>query len=791
MMITNQITMDLLQCGYVPVVEAVQNDRYCRALALTLVCGGESWAVPVDAAVVIRYRKADGKGGEYDTLPDGSAAWQAEGNVLTIVLAPQILTAAGPVEVMVALIREERQISTFAVLLNVHASVNENVGQSEEYTYVTRFLPGPEKAQAGEVFRITEVDGQGRVTKVEAVKLQDAFFGGDPGDGDIPRVFLEGQIPEDKEDVEAVLHYVSRTVRFDAYVKIKCQGSASMNYPKKNFTVKLYSDEGRERKLKKGFRDWGQESHKYVLKADYIDHSHARNIVSARLWDEIVASREDYDALPEQMKRSPRHGAVDGFPIRLYANGVCQGIYTWNIPKDGWMLCMDEENSGHCMVMGANNSFNGRPTPTSCQFRAEYNALDWETEFPDALSQAHIDSLNRVIDFVMTSADEEFKAGLDEYIDVQSAIDYRIFADVIAHHDGLGNNLILFTLDGVKWRLSAYDMDSTFGLWWDGTSYVSSRLVFPAGFQEPENLLFERLDAVFAEEIKARYGVLRETVLSLSNMVSLFEHFMEGIGTEAYEEDLEIYPGIPSGDTNNIRQIRSFIRERLGYCDGVMAGKDMDTGLIHSFEANTAAQAGWADSVDPSYRFDFTGEPNVADGAVRFSSGSYGVLNKEVAVADGDTTFSIKVKIATGGETWVLGTPNWVGGMILGCKNGYFGLDGSGENAGSPTEPGWLGVRSEGQSLAGSSEVRTLVLMEQNENYNVFTLKYVKVEQKLYCYANGVLAGAYAQSNVCNWLNHVVNLNNEGDAYRADNAVAFLKIWNRALSDEEILALNG
>ena len=44
-------------------------------------------------------------------------------------------------------------------------------------------------------------------------------------------------------------------------------------------------------------------SNKYVLKANWIDHTHARNIVSANLWSQIVASREDYDTLPEELDK--------------------------------------------------------------------------------------------------------------------------------------------------------------------------------------------------------------------------------------------------------------------------------------------------------------------------------------------------------------------------------------------------------------------------------------------------------------------------------------------------------
>jgi hypothetical protein len=53
-----------------------------------------------------------------------------------------------------------------------------------------------------------------------------------------------------------------------------------MKYPKKNFTVKLYSDPEHSSKLKINFKDWG-EQYKFNLKANWIDLSHARNVVSA------------------------------------------------------------------------------------------------------------------------------------------------------------------------------------------------------------------------------------------------------------------------------------------------------------------------------------------------------------------------------------------------------------------------------------------------------------------------------------------------------------------------------
>ena len=171
MIVTSKLTMDLQNPAPAGRIHAVQNDRYCRNLEITLLAGGESWPVPEDAAVVIRYSKADGTDGEYDVLPDGTAAWTAEENVLTVALAPQVLTAAGPVSLMLSVILEEKQISSFRVLLQVDPAVGLEIGESVDYFHVTRFLPAPAAAAAGEYLRIASVDGDGKITQVETVDI--------------------------------------------------------------------------------------------------------------------------------------------------------------------------------------------------------------------------------------------------------------------------------------------------------------------------------------------------------------------------------------------------------------------------------------------------------------------------------------------------------------------------------------------------------------------------------------------------------------------------------------------
>lgn len=384
----------------------------------------------------------------------------------------------------------------------------------------------------------------------------------EPMNDDMPKVFFNGDKPTTKDSVYATIEYISKTEHFKGYVDIKCQGTSSMSYSKKNYTIKMFTDETMATKLKKDFKGWGKQS-KFCLKANYIDHSHARNIVSAKLWGQVVKSRSDFDTLPEELKTSPNYGAVDGFPIKVYYNGTYEGVYTWNIPKDGWMNNMDDKLDTHCILCGEEYD-------SGC-FRSA-NASLWSDELHDVMPANIVTSFNNFQNFVINSSDDEFKTGLSTYADVNSLIDYYIFQYAICGLDSMGKNQLFFTYDGIKWIASAYDMDSTFGLYWNGQSFVSATYRMQEDYESMTdgrqgNLLYIRLEQLFRNEIKARYAELRAGVLSYANIVNEFEKFMDVIGKDLYAEDLTIYTEIPSGDTNNIQQIRNYTRDRLTYVD--------------------------------------------------------------------------------------------------------------------------------------------------------------------------------------------------------------------------------
>lgn len=141
MIITHKLqSMDLTNKQNMSRIDVVQDDKYSRDIEFTLTENGVAWQIPDGTTAVVRYKKPDGTGGNYDALPDGSTAYQINGNVLTVALAPQVCTVPGQVQLSVGLIHGSAEINTFTVNIAVHPNPGAEY-QSEDYIKLSGAVP--------------------------------------------------------------------------------------------------------------------------------------------------------------------------------------------------------------------------------------------------------------------------------------------------------------------------------------------------------------------------------------------------------------------------------------------------------------------------------------------------------------------------------------------------------------------------------------------------------------------------------------------------------------------------
>ena len=389
--------------------------------------------------------------------------------------------------------------------------------------------------------------------------------GFDPLQYGIPVLQMTGNTKGISKDNAVSLSYTYGELRGSC--TLKWQGSSSIVWPKKNYTIKFKDGPVTIK------NEWGAQQ-KYCLKANFIDFSHSRNLVSAKLWGQVVKSRDNGDA---RLTALVNAGAVDGFPIGLFINGEYQGIYTFNIPKDGWMFGMGS---------GANEAIVCAEGPTAdtsavkfrkADVRLSGNEKDFDIEYvPDEDNDGWVKtSLDRMIAACINSDGTDLDTTVAQYLDWDSVIDYIIFTTLQNGFDGLYKNYLLATYDGTKWFFSAYDMDSTYGLLANGQNFCKTDEPYDnrasIGVFCEKNRAMELVKLYKKDALKARYAELRAGILSEDNVATTFANFIGSIPKALYDKECTIWKSLPSTATNNLAQITDFYRRKCAAIDAEIA----------------------------------------------------------------------------------------------------------------------------------------------------------------------------------------------------------------------------
>ena len=362
-----------------------------------------------------------------------------------------------------------------------------------------------------------------------------------------PKIYIEGELTmKEKNDIgKFKIKYKSESINLEKHVTMKIQGSSSFWYPKKNYTIKFFNDEDCTDKYKVNF-GWGRQN-KYVLKANWTDKTHSRNIVTAH----IAAQVQDKYNL---FQNTPNNGLIDGFPVEVYLNNEFHGLYTLNIPKEDWLYGMDDNNPNHIIMVGEKYS-------TATTFK-EVNIDGWNNQLDDN-SPTVQQKMLRLINFVVNSTDQEFKENIEDYLNLDATLNYYVLCHTLNIADNNAKNLLFVTYDGKIWYPTLYDLDTTFG------SYYHGLELYPTDYslQMNHNRLFERLSILFKKEIEQRYKELRQNILSEENIINEIDKVYLQIEPSLFEKEQQKWGQLPGYE---LTQLKEYIHERLPYVDKMM-----------------------------------------------------------------------------------------------------------------------------------------------------------------------------------------------------------------------------
>ena len=389
----------------------------------------------------------------------------------------------------------------------------------------------------------------------------------------LPIIFLDGDVSAMSKENKVELSYKFGRTN-GAYTEGTCnckyQGNTTWNTPKHNYSLTKMST-----KIDVG---WGGQK-KYVLKGDYADASGSRNVVSAKLWGDVVRSRTGNDALLAKIKATPNCCAINGFPCMMVLNGVYRGVYNFCIPKDQWMMNMGDGSSEailQCDSGGTAQNFKEPLTQTTLDTEDFSMTVEY---VPDEDNTAWVvTSWNRLYNAVINNHNNaNYLAAVSPYVYIDNAIDYYIYTCLIGGWDGIAHNFLFSTYDGTKWFYTPYDLDHTFGMAWMHDSRGFGRHLLAADstpsfaqYSSRDNLMY-LLYTYSKSALKSRYLELRNGVMSEMNVSFRFADYLSSTPERCREAETTLYPTQYWTHGEHLATINEWYRNRCAFLDKEVA----------------------------------------------------------------------------------------------------------------------------------------------------------------------------------------------------------------------------
>lgn len=436
----------------------------------------------------------------------------------------------------------------------------------------------------------------------------------------IPRIAAQVRIyapklPTTKQDnIEAEIEYNDKDGNyFRKPVILNAQGSSSMAYYVKNMAIDI--SDGSEIK----FGDFPTQDG-FHLKKYYIDAFRGQCIVGYWLMEQVYKSRPIGQQYPYEysysndnvtdgfgdVKKDFFTGAKchpDGFPIIItWVNSETKeetwmGVYTWNLKKSKEVYNCNKKKAENIILDGTVNTstlFGGTINWSAFEIRNPKNLIDtngnkYDGDNPKELSETDKNSkkvkdyLTRLSGVVAALKASNTKETFEQYFLPQTFIDYYLVSQVLFNHDGFGKNWIWVTYDGLHWTPTLYDVDSIFGMYWNGI-YVIPNSDNSTILGIPQCL---GLDKLYSVEISERYKELRDKgIFSVDNIVKLLDSWINKIGYSNIEKEFEVYSQTPSYRDSHISKNwkLSGYSTSLNDYDSSKTYNKGDTTIFHGYE---------------------------------------------------------------------------------------------------------------------------------------------------------------------------------------------------------------
>ena len=343
-------------------------------------------------------------------------------------------------------------------------------------------------------------------------------------------------------------------------VGIEHRGNLSLTFPKKSYDLEFWKDSVQKISTDVKFQGLKKDDD-FILDGLYNEPLRLRSTLSLKLWKSL--HRPYYhDSAPHA------RSVVDARYVELFKNGGYQGIYalTGSVDQSLLELKRNEGKTIHGELFKA-SSYEGGPSFLKAP---PYNDLfphwaGFEMEYPILDYRSHWKNLSAFVNLVVKADDEQFVGEIGKSVQIDNAIDYYLFVNLLRATDNLGKNYYLGRYDeNAPYFFVPWDLDGVMGIIQDGKRIPTTNDLLSNG-------LFDRLLKTnpdnFREKLKTRWAALRKTKYSDASLFGHLERMYTDMGNDrVYERERKIWPGEKT-EEEQYEYLKDWLTDRLTYLD--------------------------------------------------------------------------------------------------------------------------------------------------------------------------------------------------------------------------------
>lgn len=331
--------------------------------------------------------------------------------------------------------------------------------------------------------------------------------------------------------------------------KLRYRGGTSQRYDKKNFAVKLYTDDYSD-DLDANIMGIREEN-SWILDAMAMDNARMRNRLCFDIWNAI--SRTPYDT-----KFDNRNGTLGQY-VEVFINGSYHGLYCLTDKIDRKLLNLKKakETDGEVAINGV--LYKGNEWNQAAIWLTRYDSkadvdttkwCGWELQYPDDYpGLAAWKPLMDVIDFCNKASDEDFREQYQDWFYTDNLIDWLVLNYALDIKDNGYKNTFLSTPninEGHRYLITIWDCDASMGINWDGSRAITSTEISRYNMLQPYSRLMKGDIDSFNEFTEMRWRELKRSTLSKDEVFDRIEAYARlFIDSGAWQREYDKWNGNP------------------------------------------------------------------------------------------------------------------------------------------------------------------------------------------------------------------------------------------------------